>query len=93
MSSGVLSVAEVEAKYDRPLWAASLGCMRCSGCHDHTPYYWVDGAMTTFKRVTSKRKLNNTVSLSDLKAVAFYDVPHFNLPFFEELRQANMLED
>lgn len=93
MSSSELSVGEIEAKFDRPLWAASLGRVRYAGGYDHTPYYWVDATMTKFKRVTSKRKLNVAINLSDLEAVAYYDVPKFVLPFFEELRQATMLEE
>jgi len=93
MSNSVLSVTEVEAKYDRPLWAAQL--MRCYyvAGSDHCPYYWVDITGLIIKRVTSKRKLNPFIYLDDLIPERAYIPAKFKLPFFEELRQANMLEE
>ena len=89
----MLTVREIEGRFDRPLWATCLCIADHMARGDTTPYYWADASLLIVKRVTSKRKLNPTIYGVDLRVVKKYDPAKFKLPFFEDLRQANMLED
>ena len=94
MSTQVLTVAEVEKKYERPMWAKMLGRIFYSDHrNDHTPYYWIDETQRKIKRVTSISRLRDDGDFPEMIAVVAYYTPvSFNRPFFEELKQATRLE-
>lgn len=88
----MLTVDEVLAKYDRPIWAQAL-CIRTSyGLNDMSPYYWVGCGY--YKRVTSKHQRweLDSYGTPELQIERCFEKIQFQTDFFEELRHATQLE-
>ena len=93
MSEGVLTVIEIEKKFQRPMWAKYLCQTDKCAINDHTPYYWIDESKKVFKRVTSKRKLRQSWEIGTMfLVVAQYEPVKFKRDFFDEVRYATSLE-
>jgi len=88
----ILTVDEVLAKFERPIWATWL-CIRTSyALQDYTPYYWVGDGQ--YKRVTSKLQrfhLGHYGEPEFTPMVALTPIK-FKRSFFKELTHATRLE-